>query len=109
MSAPTPVRALVHRRTLVTAGVHLLIISFLDFFLDLYFFIFFIGFFSMLFSSIMAFLEKDIKKIVALRTLSQIGLCFLNFSFGFFFLSFFHILSHAFFKRLLFLQVGFLI
>jgi NADH:ubiquinone oxidoreductase subunit 5 (subunit L)/multisubunit Na+/H+ antiporter MnhA subunit len=107
ISAPTPVRALVHRSTLVTAGLFLFFFLFFGIKRNNFFFCFFLGLFSFFFSSFLSVFEMDLKKIVALRTLSQIGLCFLSFSFGFYFLSFFHLLSHAFFKSLLFLQVGY--
>ena len=57
----------------------------------------------------MALFEKDFKKIVALSTLSQIGFCFFTIGVGFYFLAYIHLLSHAFFKRCLFIQVGFII
>lgn len=60
-------------------------------------------------SSVLGVMEVDIKKVVALSTLSQMGLCFLSFSVGFYFLSLFHLLRHAFFKSFLFIQIGFLI
>jgi NADH-quinone oxidoreductase subunit L len=53
--------------------------------------------------------EKDIKKIIALRTLSQIRFCFFIFSIDFFYFSFIHLIRHSFFKRNLFIQSGFLI
>jgi NADH-ubiquinone oxidoreductase chain 5 len=107
MRAPTPVRALVHRSTLVTAGVFLFFIFFSKSFFFLLFLLFIFGILSIIFSSLLSLFELDLKKIVALSTLSQMGLCFLSFSIGFYLLSFFHLLRHAFFKRLLFLQVGF--
>ena len=67
---------------------------------------FFIGLLTLFFSSFLGALEKDFKKIIALRTLSQIGLCFLTFSLGYLFLRFFHLVSHAIFKSFLFIQVG---
>lgn len=71
--------------------------------------VFLVGLVGVFFSSVVGVLENDIKKIVALRTLSQISLCFLSFSLGFYCLRFFHLLRHAFFKRFLFIQIGFII
>jgi len=110
MSAPTPVRALVHSRTLVTAGL-ILLINFYFFLLGVFFVLIFslFGGFTILFSSICALLEKDLKKVVALRTLSQIGLSTIILGFGLFFFCLFHLFSHALFKSCLFIQVGFFI
>lgn len=110
ISAPTPTRALVHSRTLVTAGIYLILKYFL--FLSTFFFIsifFFFGFITFLVSGYCSIFEKDLKKIIALRTLNQLG--FMMFSLRFInkFLTFFHLCSHAFFKRCLFLQIGFFI
>ena len=109
MEAPTPVRALVHRSTLVVAGVWLIIIFFFEFKRIWNFFLILVGLITMFFSSFFAVLEKDFKKLVAWRTVSQIGFCFFIFSLGFYFFTFFHLVSHAFFKSLLFLQVGYFI
>lgn len=102
-------RALVHRRTLVTAGLFILFIFFEIFVYFFFVVVFLVGLVRVFFSSVVGVLEKDIKKIVALRTLSQISLCFLSFSLGFYFLGFFHLLRHAFFKSFLFIQMGFVI
>lgn len=107
--APTPIRALVHRRTLVTRGLFLLInfIRVISYYFN--FLIFFIRLIRMFFSSFFGFLEKDLKKLIAWRTLSQISLCFLIFSLNYYFFRFLYLISHAFFKRILFLQVGYII
>ena len=103
-------RALVHSRTLVTAG---LIILFNFFFQLLNFqnllFLLVVSLFTILISRLISLFEKDLKKVVALRTISQIAFCVLVIRIGLGFLSFFHILRHAFFKSCLFVQVGFLI
>lgn len=110
MSAPTPVRALVHRRTLVTAGLFLLmkynlvLSSFL-----MMLFIFSTGLFTMLFARVCALFDPDFKKVIALRTLSQLGFLILSLGLGNMFISFFHLVSHACFKRCLFMQIGFII
>nr|YP_011036726.1 NADH dehydrogenase subunit 5 [Xestocephalus limpidissimus]WRK21330.1 NADH dehydrogenase subunit 5 [Xestocephalus limpidissimus] len=105
MAAPTPVSALVHSSTLVTAGVYLLI----RFFMGLnsfFFFFFFFGLFTMFFSSFCAIFEFDLSSIIALSTLSQLGLMISCLFSGYVDLSFFHLISHAMFKSLLFLCAG---
>lgn len=110
MRAPTPVSSLVHRRTLVTAGL-LLLFNFNLMLLNTYSIrlIFFIGLLTTFFSSLSALVEEDLKKVVALRTLSQIGFSIMTFGLGAYFISLLHLLSHALFKSCLFVQVGYLI
>lgn len=108
--APTPVSSLVHRRTLVTAGVYLLLKYF--FFISSQFFltvIIFFGTVTIFFAGLAASSEKDSKKIVALRTLSQLGLLTFTVGGSLPTISFLHLLTHAFFKRCIFIQVGTLI
>lgn len=107
MRAPTPVRALVHRRTLVTAGL-ILIMSFgiLSLNVRVRFFVGFVGLVTMIFSRFCALLEQDMKKVVALRTLSQMGFSILTLGLGLHFVSLLHLVSHALFKSCLFIQVG---
>nr|QWC53771.1 NADH dehydrogenase subunit 5 [Carinata rufipenna] len=104
MAAPTPVSSLVHSSTLVTAGVYLLI----RFHNQLYFskVLLFLSMMTMLFSSICANYEFDLKKIIALSTLSQLGLMMVSLLLNMIDLSFFHLLTHAMFKSLLFLCSG---
>nr|BAV82668.1 NADH dehydrogenase subunit 5 [Brugia pahangi] len=110
MAAPTPVSCLVHSSTLVTAGVMLM-----DCYLyiclnsDVLTFVFYVGFFTMVFSGFCALVEQDAKKVVALSTMSQIGFCFLAIGSGLHYVSFIHMISHSFFKSLLFMQIGYLI
>lgn len=108
--APTPVSSLVHRRTLVTAGL-LLLFNFSYFLINssLMLLILFTGLFTTLFSRVTAVVEEDIKKVVALRTLSQIGFLILTLRLGYYIVSLTHLLSHALFKSCLFIQVGYLI
>uniref|UniRef100_UPI003000FB76 NADH dehydrogenase subunit 5 n=1 Tax=Limassolla dispunctata TaxID=3019670 RepID=UPI003000FB76 len=108
MAAPTPVSALVHSSTLVTAGVYLLIRFFNQFNFLNYFFLF-ISMLTMFMSSLCASYEFDLKKIIALSTLSQLGLMMSTLFLGLVDLSFFHLLTHAIFKSLLFLCAGILI
>nr|YP_009654791.1 NADH dehydrogenase subunit 5 [Eurygaster testudinaria]QCI09345.1 NADH dehydrogenase subunit 5 [Eurygaster testudinaria] len=109
MAAPTPVSALVHSSTLVTAGVYLLI-RFSDLILSYDISIFLlISCLTMFMSGLGANFEYDLKKIIALSTLSQLGLMMSSLFMGFPMLAFFHLLSHAFFKALLFLCAGIMI
>nr|AMW68041.1 NADH dehydrogenase subunit 5 [Climacia areolaris] len=107
MAAPTPVSALVHSSTLVTAGVYLLIrfnellmASFLSKFLLLF------SGLTMFMAGLGANFEYDLKKIIALSTLSQLGLMMSILSMGYMKLAFFHLLTHALFKALLFMCAG---
>nr|ASY97603.1 NADH dehydrogenase subunit 5 [Pyrrhocoris tibialis]UEP16598.1 NADH dehydrogenase subunit 5 [Pyrrhocoris tibialis] len=109
MAAPTPVSALVHSSTLVTAGVYLLIrfnVLFTYFDTSL---LLFIGIMTMFMSGLGASFEYDLKKIIALSTLSQLGLMMTILFIGSYEISFFHLLTHAFFKALLFLCAGLII
>nr|YP_009480516.1 NADH dehydrogenase subunit 5 [Cryptopygus terranovus]APC61723.1 NADH dehydrogenase subunit 5 [Cryptopygus terranovus] len=104
MAAPTPVSALVHSSTLVTAGVYLLIRF--NYMMNISMFLFFIGALTMFMSGLGANFENDLKKIIALSTLSQLGLMMMTLSLGMYELSFFHLMTHAMFKSLLFLCAG---
>nr|YP_011010258.1 NADH dehydrogenase subunit 5 [Esakia hungerfordi]WPW46860.1 NADH dehydrogenase subunit 5 [Esakia hungerfordi] len=109
MAAPTPVSALVHSSTLVTAGVYLLIrFSDMLFMFDCNFFLI-LSMMTMFMSGLGANFEFDLKKIIALSTLSQLGLMMTILFLGFPYLSYFHLLTHAFFKALLFLCAGLII
>nr|YP_009409426.1 NADH dehydrogenase subunit 5 [Anoplocnemis curvipes]ASH96377.1 NADH dehydrogenase subunit 5 [Anoplocnemis curvipes] len=109
MAAPTPVSALVHSSTLVTAGVYLLIrFSNLLFQFNLSFFLL-LSMLTMFMSGLGANFEYDLKKIIALSTLSQLGLMMSILFMGYPIISFFHLLTHAFFKALLFLCAGLII
>nr|AKK32525.1 NADH dehydrogenase subunit 5 [Henschiella sp. PJ-2015] len=109
MAAPTPVSSLVHSSTLVTAGVYLLIrFNNLLMNIDLKVLLF-LSLFTMFMSGIGANFEYDLKKIIALSTLSQLGLMMSILFLGFYNLSYFHLLTHAFFKALLFLCAGMVI
>nr|ATL58856.1 NADH dehydrogenase subunit 5 [Apatura laverna] len=110
MAAPTPVSALVHSSTLVTAGVYLLI-RFNVLLVDMIFFkvLLLISGLTMFMAGICANYEYDLKKIIALSTLSQLGLMMSILSMGFGDLAFFHLLTHAMFKALLFMCAGLII
>nr|UBN09067.1 NADH dehydrogenase subunit 5 [Geoscapheus robustus] len=106
MAAPTPVSALVHSSTLVTAGVYLLIRFSPSFGMSLNTFLLLISSLTMFMAGIGANFEFDLKKIIALSTLSQLGLMMSIMSLGFAGLAFFHLLTHALFKALLFMCAG---
>nr|AND96244.1 NADH deshydrogenase subunit 5 [Scaptodera rhadamistus] len=106
MAAPTPVSSLVHSSTLVTAGVYLLIRFNLMLSYNCYLFLLFIGSMTMFMAGLGANYEFDLKKIIALSTLSQLGLMMSILSLGEFNLAFFHLLTHALFKALLFMCAG---
>nr|YP_010596156.1 NADH dehydrogenase subunit 5 [Catamiarus brevipennis]WAJ48488.1 NADH dehydrogenase subunit 5 [Catamiarus brevipennis] len=109
MAAPTPVSSLVHSSTLVTAGVYLLV-RFSDMFINLDCSLFlFLSMMTMFMSGLGANFEYDMSSIIALSTLSQLGLMMSILFMGFPLLAFFHLLSHAFFKALLFLCAGLII
>jgi len=102
MLAPTPVSALVHSSTLVTAGVYLLY----RFALPYSSFAVWSGMLTLLVAGFSASLESDLKKIVALSTLSHLGLIVFRLGLGFRGLAFLHLNIHASFKALLFLCAG---
>nr|WOC29679.1 NADH dehydrogenase subunit 5 [Koreoleptoxis friniana] len=108
MAAPTPVSALVHSSTLVTAGVFLFIrfypsLSAWDFFKPS---LLFISVLTLLMAGISANYENDLKKIIALSTLSQLGVMMMALAMGSMHLALFHLYTHALFKALLFLCAG---
>lgn len=110
IAAPTPVSALVHSSTLVTAGVYVLFrFDSLMCYLSLGSLILTLGALTIFIARIGAFFEIDIKKIVALSTLRQLGVMMAALGAGFRTLGFFHLLAHAFFKALLFISTGNLI
>jgi len=100
--APTPVSSLVHSSTLVTAGIYLLFR-----FLPLALFpLFAIGLLTSLRAGLAAILESDLKKIIALSTLSQLGMIISSLGLGLRNTTFSHLITHALFKSLLFMAVG---
>ncbi|PID47997.1 MAG: NADH-quinone oxidoreductase subunit L [Proteobacteria bacterium] len=108
MEGPTPVSALIHAATMVTAGVYLLIRSFEIFsqIPEVGFFIASLGTFVAVFAASMALVNNDLKRIVAYSTLSQLGYMFVAAGLGAYWIAFFHLVTHAFFKSLLFLGAG---
>lgn len=108
IAAPTPVSALVHSSTLVTAGVFILIrfYSFLHTFQLFNISLLVIGVSTIFIAGIRATTECDAKKIIALSTLSQLGIIITSIGFNLPHLAFFHIITHALFKALLFVCAG---
>ena len=107
MAAPTPVSALVHSSTLVTAGVYLLIrINLIIIEINISKFLRILGMLTIIIAGITAIVEIDIKKVIALSTLRQLGIIIIILGMGNPVLSFFHLISHAFFKAILFICAG---
>uniref|UniRef100_UPI0030E20D88 NADH dehydrogenase subunit 5 n=1 Tax=Stenchaetothrips biformis TaxID=1100830 RepID=UPI0030E20D88 len=106
MAAPTPVSSLVHSSTLVTAGVYIMIRFSCFLSENLKFFLMFISLLTMIMSGISGIFEFDLKKIIALSTLSQLGFMMSSIGLGLSNLAFFHLVTHASFKALLFMCAG---
>ncbi|MBN2963518.1 NADH-quinone oxidoreductase subunit L [Sulfurospirillum sp. T05] len=108
MAGPTPVSALIHAATMVTAGVYM--VARLGFLYDLIpsvgLWIAYIGAGSSLFAALVATRQSDIKKILAYSTMSQLGYMFVAVGIGSYGAGLFHVFTHAFFKALLFLGAG---
>jgi NADH-quinone oxidoreductase subunit L len=108
MAGPTPVSALIHAATMVTAGVYL--ICRLSFIFVMSPFVMMIiaciGAATALFAATIALVQNDIKKVLAYSTISQLGFMFLGVGVGAFTAGFFHVFTHAFFKACLFLCAG---
>lgn len=111
MEGPTPVSALIHAATMVTAGVFILIrLSFiLEFSNSIKVYIAVIGSITALSASLIAVFQTDIKSIVAYSTCSQLGYMVLACGVSSYSVSFFHLFNHGFFKALLFLSSGIII
>nr|APX40792.1 NADH dehydrogenase subunit 5 [Phyllotreta hemipoda] len=106
MAAPTPVSSLVHSSTLVTAGVYLIMRFYMIFSEEVLLFMLFFSSLTMFMAGLGANFEFDLKKIIALSTLSQLGLMMSILSLGGLKLAYFHLLTHAIFKALLFMCAG---
>jgi NADH-quinone oxidoreductase subunit L len=108
MEGPTPVSALIHAATMVTAGVFLVarmspLYEFAPFALGM---VTFIGATTALFAATIGCVQNDIKRVIAYSTCSQLGYMFTAAGVGAFQVSIFHLMTHAFFKALLFLSAG---
>jgi len=108
MEGPTPVSALIHAATMVTAGVYLVIRAH-----DIYmlipnvgYFIACLGAFVAIFAASMALVNMELKRIIAYSTLSQLGYMFVAAGLGAYWIALFHLMTHAFFKSVLFLGAG---
>nr|YP_010318584.1 NADH dehydrogenase subunit 5 [Dendroctonus valens]ULD67711.1 NADH dehydrogenase subunit 5 [Dendroctonus valens] len=106
MAAPTPVSSLVHSSTLVTAGVYLLIRIESGISANFMCLLLFISLLTMFMAGVCANFEFDLKKIIALSTLSQLGMMIVILCLGGSDLAFFHLIMHALFKALLFMCAG---
>ncbi len=108
MAGPTPVSALIHAATMVTAGIFLVVRS--NFFFDLapttQHVMLYTGLATSLVAAIIAMRQNDIKKVLAYSTVSQLGLLFVALGMGAYTAAMFHVTTHAFFKALLFLGSG---
>ena len=108
MEGPTPVSALIHAATMVTAGVYLVVRAspLYDLIPDVGLFIASLGAFVAMFAASMALVNRDMKRIIAYSTLSQLGYMFVAAGLGAYWVALFHLMAHAFFKALLFLGAG---
>ena len=108
MAGPTPVSALIHAATMVTAGVYLIARMHPLFELapGVLFAVAVIGALTLLVAGFSALVQRDIKRVLAYSTVSQIGLMFLALGVGAWAAAIFHLMTHAFFKALLFLSAG---
>jgi NADH-quinone oxidoreductase subunit L len=108
MEGPTPVSALIHAATMVTAGVYLVIRSNEIYMLipNVGYFIACLGAFVAIFAASMALVNMELKRIIAYSTLSQLGYMFVAAGLGAYWIALFHLMTHAFFKSVLFLGAG---
>ena len=108
MEGPTPVSALIHAATMVAAGVYLVARTY-DIFVQseqAMLIVAYVGGFTALMAATMALVKKDIKRVVAYSTVSQLGYMMMGLGIGSYTAGFFHLYNHAFFKALLFLCAG---
>ena len=108
MEGPTPVSALIHAATMVTAGVYLVVRSNELYVLvpEVGYAIACLGAFVAIFAASMALVHNDMKRIIAYSTLSQLGYMFVAAGLGAYWVALFHLATHAFFKSVLFLGAG---
>ena len=108
MEGPTPVSALIHAATMVTAGVFLVsrMSPLMEYAPMATAFIVFIGAFTALFAATVGLVQNDIKRVIAYSTCSQLGFMFVAAGVGVYSVAMFHLLTHAFFKAMLFLGAG---
>jgi NADH-quinone oxidoreductase subunit L len=108
MAGPTPVSALIHAATMVTAGVYLITRTHVLFLLapSVLFLVALVGAVTALYAAFSALAQRDINRVLAYSTISQIGYMFLALGVGAWVAAIFHLMTHAFFKALLFLSAG---
>lgn len=108
MAGPTPVSALIHAATMVTAGIYMIIRSHIIYALSPVSseFVVIIGVCTALFAATIGLVQTDIKKVLAYSTVSQLGYMFVALGVGAYTTGLFHVVTHAFFKALLFLCAG---
>lgn len=108
MAGPTPVSALIHAATMVTAGIYMVVRSNILFALSPFTMeiMLFVGVATSVFAAVIGLMQNDIKKVLAYSTVSQLGLMFAALGLGAFSSGMFHVVTHAFFKALLFLGAG---
>jgi NADH-quinone oxidoreductase subunit L len=108
MEGPTPVSALIHAATMVTAGVFLVcrMSPVIEFAPDAKSFIVFLGATTAFFAATVGLVQNDIKRVIAYSTCSQLGYMFVAAGVGVYSVAMFHLLTHAFFKAMLFLGAG---
>jgi NADH-ubiquinone oxidoreductase chain 5 len=108
MEGPTPVSALIHAATMVTAGVYLLMRSspLLEYSSTLLLLCLWLGAITTVFSSLVGLFQQDIKKVIAYSTMSQLGMMVIAVGLSSYNIALFHLINHAFYKGLLFLGAG---
>jgi len=108
MAGPTPVSALIHAATMVTAGLYMLTRTNVIFqhSQTMMLVVALIGAFTAIFAATIGITQNDIKKVLAYSTVSQLGFMFLACGVGAFVIGIFHVMTHAFFKALMFLGAG---
>src|ERR1700750_2310772 len=108
MEGPTPVSALIHAATMVTAGVYLLMRSspLIEYSNTVLLICLWLGAITTIFSSLIGLFQQDIKKVIAYSTMSQLGMMVIAVGLSLYNLALFHLINHAFYKALLFLGAG---
>lgn len=108
MEGPTPVSALIHAATMVTAGVYLLMRSspLIEYSSTVLVICLWLGAITTVFSSLVGLFQQDIKKVIAYSTMSQLGMMVIAIGLSSYNLALFHLVNHAFYKALLFLGAG---
>jgi len=108
MEGPTPVSALIHAATMVTAGVYLLmrVSPLIEYSSTVLILCLWVGAITTVFSSLIGLFQQDIKKVIAYSTMSQLGMMVIAIGLSSYNIALFHLVNHAFYKGLLFLGAG---